>query len=237
MDYKPAPQSQIVEELEDTKSRLAAAELVIDKLAAPGGEFDDKAKELIAAAIMRVEAMMEDGRKRVTQLVQDAEQLHAIADRQVKEAEDRARQSVLRQTSELVDNARRLEEQASEKAALIIEEAQKRATEIETEIDSRLAEAEKMYRKVENHIAGKQQVLDEVRKKADQIIRNAKVTAAEIQEDAVESARKTSQAARIEAANLIRAAKDEARIQLDRITAQERDAKERLERARSHMAG
>jgi F0F1-type ATP synthase membrane subunit b/b' len=106
-------------------------------------------------------------------------------------------------------------------------------------MDSRLAEAEALYEKVERHIAAREEILAEVRKKADAIIRTAKATAGTVKEEASSAARNTTQNAVIEAERLIQVAKEEARQHMERVTAQERDAKERLEnaRARSPQSG
>ncbi len=234
--YKPAPPGvpKTTVASRDSQSRLEAAELVLAGLAENAeGEIDDKLKGVIDAALVEVERILAEGKQRAESLVQDAERLRAIASTQADEAELRARDAVAGEARELLENVQRLQSQAEEKAARIVAEAEARAAQTDKEIDARLAEAEAIYEKVERHIAAREEILAEVRKKADAIIRTAKATAETVKDEAREAARKTTQNAAIEAERLIQAAKEEARQHMDRVTAQERDAKERLEAART----
>lgn len=234
--YKPAPPGvpKTTVASRDSQSRLEAAELVLAGLAENAeGEIDDKLKGVIDAALVEVERILAEGKQRAESLVQDAERLRAIASTQADEAELRARDAVAGEARELLENVQRLQSQAEEKAARIVAEAEARAAQTDKEIDARLAEAEAIYEKVERHIAAREEILAEVRKKADAIIRTAKATAETVKDEAREAARKTTQNAAIEAQRLIQAAKEEARQHMDRVTAQERDARERLEAART----
>ncbi|MGF1617904.1 MAG: hypothetical protein ACFCU2_08895 [Acidimicrobiia bacterium] len=234
--YKPAPPGvpKTTVASRDSQSRLEAAELVLAGLAENAeGEIDDKLKGVIDAALVEVERILAEGKQRAESLVQDAERLRAIASTQADEAELRARDAVAGEARELLENVQRLQSQAEEKAARIVAEAEARAAQTDKEIDARLAEAEAIYEKVERHIAAREEILAEVRKKADAIIRTAKATAETVKDEAREAARKTTQNAAIEAERLIQAAKEEARQHMDRVTAQERDARERLEAART----
>lgn len=219
------------------EARLEAAEWALSRLAIVDGEIDVRIKNLLDDALVVVEEKLAEGRERVSELVRSAEELRALAEKRLEEADARAKLEVADQTRHLLESAQELQGAAQLKANAIVAEAEKRRAEIEKEMDTRLAEAEAIYVKVEQHIANREAILAEVRGKADQIIRNAKTTAETIQDEAVAQAKKTTEIASLEAARLIQAAKDETRAQLARVTAQERDAKERLERARSGLTG
>ncbi len=218
----------------EPESRADAAEFALARLAEDAdGEIDTRVQGVIDAAVAEVERILREGKEKAESLVQDAERLHAIASRQADEAESRARDAVAGEARELLENVQRLQSQAEEKSARILAEAETRVAKSDKEIDERLAEAEAIYEKVERHIAAREEILAEVRRKADAIIRTAKATAETVKDEARETARKTTQNAAIEAERLIQVAKDEARLHMDRVTIQERDAKERLEAARS----
>jgi F0F1-type ATP synthase membrane subunit b/b' len=233
---EPASGNTAPEETDAQRSRLEAAEWALTKLSETDGDIDTRVKALLEDAVTEVERRWAEGRERVEALVKDAEELHAIAGRQVDDAEARARDAVAVEARELLENVRRLQSQAEEKAARIIAEAGERAAQSDREMDERLAEAEGLYEKVERHIAAREEILAEVRKKADAIIRTAKATAETVKEEARVAARNTTQNAAIEAERLIQVAKEEARQHMDRVTAQEQDARERLEKARSRSA-
>lgn len=234
--FDPAPGTKAPNDIEALRSRLEAAEWALASLAEIDGNIDARVKILLENAVAEVERRWAEGRERVEALVKDAEELHAIASRQVDVAEARARDAVAVEAGELLENVRRLQSQAEEKAAKIVADAEERASQSDREMDSRLAEAEALYEKVERHIAAREEILAEVRKKADAIIRNAKATAETVKEEARTVARNTTQNAVIEAERLIQVAKEEARQHMERVTAQERDAKERLENARARSA-
>jgi F0F1-type ATP synthase membrane subunit b/b' len=234
--FKPAPGKKAPAEIEAIRSRLEAAEWALAELSEIDGDIDSRVKTLLENAITEVEKRWAEGRERVEALVKDAEELHAIAGRQVDEAEARARDAVAVEARELLENVRRLQSQAEEKAARIIADAEERAAQSDRDMDERLAEAEGLYEKVERHIAAREEILAEVRKKADAIIRTAKATAETVKEEARLEARHTTQNAAIEAERLIQVAKEEARQHMERVTAQEQDARERLENARSRSA-
>ncbi|MEX0795917.1 MAG: hypothetical protein WEB67_11210 [Acidimicrobiia bacterium] len=218
----------------EPESRLEAAEFALARLAENAdGEIDTRLKAVIDAAVVAVERILTEGKQRAESLVQDAERLHALASTQADEAESRAREAVAGEARELLENVQRLQSQAEEKAARIFAEAEARVAESDREMDERLAEAEAIYEKVERHIAAREEILAEVRKKADAIIRTAKATAETVKDEAKEAARKTTQNAAFEAERIIQVAKEEARQHMDRVTIQERDAKERLEAARA----
>ncbi|MEX1093059.1 MAG: hypothetical protein WEF28_07880 [Acidimicrobiia bacterium] len=218
----------------EPESRLEAAEFALAKLAENAdGEIDTRLKAVIDAAVVAVERILTEGKQRAESLVQDAERLHAIASTQADEAESRAREAVAGEARELLENVQRLQSQAEKKAARVFAEAEARVAESDREMDERLAEAEAIYEKVERHIAAREEILAEVRKKADAIIRTAKATAETVKDEAKEAARKTTQNAAFEAERIIQVAKEEARQHMDRVTIQERDAKERLEAARA----
>jgi hypothetical protein len=231
--FRPAPGTPAKEDPESQPSRLEAAEWALAKLAESDGDIDTRVKALLDDAVAEVARRWEEGRERVEALVKDAEELHAIAGRQADAAEARARDAVADEARELLENVRRLQSQAEEKAARIISDAEARAAQSDREMDSRLAEAEGLYEKVERHIAAREEILAEVRRKADAIIRTAKTTAETIKDEARTAARNTTQNAATEAERLIQVAKEEARQHMERVTAQERDAKERLENARA----
>jgi F0F1-type ATP synthase membrane subunit b/b' len=231
--FKPAPGKKAPAEIEAIRSRLEAAEWALAELSEIDGDIDSRVKTLLENAVAEVEKRWAEGRERVEALVKDAEELHAIAGRQVDEAEARARDAVAVEARELLENVRRLQSQAEEKAARIIADAEERAAQSDRDMDERLAEAEGLYEKVERHIAAREEILAEVRKKADAIIRTAKSTAETVKEEARLAARHTTQNAAIEAERLIQVAKEEARQHMERVTAQEQDARERLENARS----
>ncbi len=232
--FKPAPpETSKSPSAPEPKSRLEAAEFALARLAEDAdGEIDTRVKGVIDATVAEVERVLREGKEKAESLVQDAERLHAIASTQADEAESRARDAVAEEARELLENVQRLQSQAEEKSARILADAEARAAETDKEIDGRLAEAEAVYEKVERHIAARDEILAEVRRKADAIIRTAKATAETVKDEARETARKTTQNAAIEAERLIQVAKDEARQHMDRVTVQERDAKERLEAAR-----
>lgn len=218
----------------EPESRLEAAEFALARLAENAdGEIDTRLKDVIAAAVVEVERILTEGKQKAASLVQDAERLHAIASTQADEAESRAREAVAGEAKELLENVQRLQSQAEEKAARILAEAEARVAQSDKEMDERLAEAEAIYEKVERHIAAREEILAEVRRKADAIIRTAKATAETVKEEARETARRTTQNAQVEAERLIQVAKEEVRQHMDRVTIQERDAKERLEAART----
>lgn len=218
----------------EPESRLEAAEFALARLAENAdGEIDTRLKAVIDAAVVAVERILTEGKQRAESLVQDAERLHAIASTQADEAESRAREAVAGEARELLENVQRLQSQAEKKAARVFAEAEARVAESDREMDERLAEAEAIYEKVERHIAAREEILAEVRKKADAIIRTAKATAETVKDEAKEAARKTTQNAAFEAERIIQVAKEEARQHMDRVTIQERDAKERLEAARA----
>ncbi len=234
--YKPAPPVEPKTPVEpaETQSQIEAVEFTLASLAENSdGEIDTRLKSVIDAAIVEVERILGEGKRKAESLVQDAERLHAIASTQADEAESRARNAVAGEARELLENVQRLQSQAEEKAARVIAEAKARTAQTDKEIDERLAEAEAVYEKVERHIAAREEILAEVRKKADAIIRTAKATAETVKDEARETARKTTQNASIEAERIIQVAKEEARLHMDRVTIQERDAKERLEAARA----
>jgi F0F1-type ATP synthase membrane subunit b/b' len=234
--FKPAPPGTPKASASpgEPESHLEAMELALASLAAdPDGDIDSRVKAAIDAAIVEVERILNEGKQKAESLVQDAEQLHAIASTQAEEAESRAREAVAGEARDLLENVQRLQSQAEEKAARILAEAEARAAKSDKEMDERLAEAEEIYERVERHIAAREEILAEVRKKADAIIRTAKATAETVKEEARETARKTTQNAAIEAERIIQVAKEEARQHMDRVTVQERDARERLEAARS----
>jgi F0F1-type ATP synthase membrane subunit b/b' len=237
--FKPAPGTEAPNDIEALRSRLEAAEWALAGLAEIDGNIDARVKVLLENATAEVERRWAEGRERVEALVKDAEELHSIASRQVDVAEARARDAVAVEARELLENVRRLQSQAEEKAVKIVADAKERAAQSDREMDSRLAEAEALYEKVERHIAAREEILAEVRKKADAIIRTAKATAGTVKEEASSAARNTTQNAAIEAERLIQVAKEEARQHMERVTAQERDAKERLDnaRARSGQSG
>jgi F0F1-type ATP synthase membrane subunit b/b' len=237
--FKPAPGTEAPNDIEALRSRLEAAEWALAGLAEIDGNIDARVKVLLENATAEVERRWAEGRERVEALVKDAEELHSIASRQVDVAEARARDAVAVEARELLENVRRLQSQAEEKAVKIVADAKERAAQSDREMDSRLAEAEALYEKVERHIAAREEILAEVRKKADAIIRTAKATAGTVKEEASSAARNTTQNAVIEAERLIQVAKEEARQHMERVTTQERDAKERLEnaRARSPQSG
>ena len=237
--FKPAPGTEAPNDIEALRSRLEAAEWALAGLAEIDGNIDARVKVLLENATAEVERRWAEGRERVEALVKDAEELHSIASRQVDAAEARARDAVAVEARELLENVRRLQSQAEEKAVKIVADAKERAAQSDREMDSRLAEAEALYEKVERHIAAREEILAEVRKKADAIIRTAKATAGTVKEEASSAARNTTQNAAIEAERLIQVAKEEARQHMERVTTQERDAKERLDnaRARSPQSG
>lgn len=234
MTKRPAPKT--TQEEASLESRLAAAEWTLERLAETDGEMDLRVKALLEDAVDEVERIWADGREKVESLVRDAEDLRTLAAKQASEVEASARAAVAEETKELLENASRLQVQADEKAAQIIAEAKARAAATDREIDERLAEAEVVYEKVERHIAAREEILDEVRKRADQIIRNAKTTAATVIDEANASAKRITDNATNEANVIIQAARDDARQRMERVTAQEIDAKERLEKARSQAA-
>ncbi len=223
-------------DIDELRSRLTAAEFALERLADVDGELDVSLKQMVDDAVDEVEAKLAEGRRKVTDLIADAEQLRTMAAHQIGLAQQQARTEVEAEAKGLLENARQLEAQAHKKAEIIEKDARAKVADSLKEADDRLAEAQEMYERVERHIASREAILDEVRNKADQIMRNAKTTAEGIREEAVAAAKKTTDAAKIEAEALVRAAKEEARNQLERVTVQERDAKERLERARSEMA-
>lgn len=234
--YKPAPpvEPKAPAEPGEPRRHLEAEEFTLAILAEnPDGEIDARLKGVIDAAVAEVERILAAGKQKAESLVQDAERLHAIASTQADEAESRARDAVAAEARELLENVQRLQSQAEEKAAKIAAESEARAAKTDREIDARLAEAEALYEKVERHIAAREEILAEVRRKADAIIRTAKATAETLKDEARETARKTTQNAVIEAERIIQVAKEEARLHMDRVTIQERDAKERLEAART----
>lgn len=234
--FKPAPPGTIPTPAAsgEPASRLEAAEFALAKLAEhPDGDIDNRMKLVIEAAVVEVERILTEGKQRAESLVQDAERLRAIASTQADEAESRAREAVAGEARELLENVQRLQSQAEEKAARILAEAEARVAKSDKEMDERLAEAEAIYEKVERHIAAREEILAEVRKKADAIIRTAKATAETVKEEARENARRTTQNAQVEAERIIQIAKEEARQHMGRVTIQERDARERLEAARS----
>lgn len=234
-NFKPAPPAtHKTPQPENPGSRLEAAEFALARLAENAdGEVDTRLKAVIDDAVAEVEQILAEGKQRAESLVQDAERLHSIAIAQADEAESRARDAVAGDARELLENVQRLQSQAEEKAARIVAEAEARAAKSDKEMDERLAEAEAIYEKVERHIAAREEILAEVRKRADAIIRNAKATAETVKDEAREAARKATQNAAIEAERLIQVAKEEARQHMDRVTTQERDARERLEAARA----
>lgn len=223
-------------ELEAKRSRLAAAEWALEHLSSADGVTDEGLVKLVDAAVDRVEELWTDARERVESLVRDAEELKAIANRQVQEAEVRARDSVAKRTQELLNDAAALQETARQKADRVTAAAEEKLKQSELDADARLAEAEEMYERVERHVVGREEILAQVREKADQIIRAAKAAAENIRGEARADAERSSEVARMEAARLIQAAKDETRVQLARVTAQERDAKERLAKARAEIS-
>lgn len=234
--FKPAPPGTPKPSASpgEPESRLDAAEHALASLAEnEDGEIDTRVKATIDAALVEVERILKEGKQKAESLVRDAERLHAIASTQAEEAESRAREAVAGEARDLLENVQRLQSQAEEKAAKILAEAEERVAKSDKEMDERLAEAEAIYEKVERHIAAREEILAEVRKKADAIIRTAKATAETVKDEARETARKTTQNAAIEAERIIQVAKEEARQHMDRVTVQERDAKERLEAARS----
>ena len=234
--FKPAPPGTPKTPVAagEPESRLEAAEFALARLAESGdGEIDTRVKGVIEDAVAEVERILAEGKLKAESLVQDAERLHAIASTQADEAESRAREAVAREARELLDNVQRLQSQAEDKAARILAEAEARVAKSDKEIDERLTEAEAIYEKVERHIAAREEILAEVRKKADAIIRTAKATAETVKDEARETARRTTQNAQVEAERLIQVAKEEARQHMERVTIQERDARERLEAART----
>lgn len=234
-NFKPAPPAtHKTPQAENPGSRFEAAEFALARLAENAdGEVDTRLKAVIDDAVAEVEQILAEGKQRAESLVQDAERLRSIAIAQADEAESRARDAVAGDARELLENVQRLQSQAEEKAARIVAEAEARAAKSDKEMDERLAEAEAIYEKVERHIAAREEILAEVRKRADAIIRNAKATAETVKDEAREAARKATQNAAIEAERLIQVAKEEARQHMDRVTTQERDARERLEAARA----
>lgn len=232
---EPRPEIESMD-IDELRSRLTAADFALERLAEVDGELDVAVKQMVDDAVAEVESELAEGKRKVKALISDAEQLRTMAAHQIELAQQQARTEVEAEAKGLLENARQLEAQAHKKAEIIIEDAKVRVADSLKQADDRLAEAQEMYERVERHIASREAILDEVRKKADQIMRNAKTTAEGIREEAVAAARKTTEAARIESEAIVRAAKEEARNQLERVTVQERDAKERLERARSEMA-
>lgn len=234
--FKPAPPGtpKPPPAAREPETRLEAAEFALARLAENAdGEIDTRLKTVIEAAVAEVERILTEGKQKAESLVQDAERLHAIASTQADEAGSRAREAVAGEARELLENVQRLQSQAEDKAARILAEAEARVAKSDKEMDERLAEAEAIYEKVERHIAAREEILAEVRKRADAIIRTAKATAETVKEEARETARRTTQNAQVEAERLIQVAKEEARQHMDRVTIQERDAKERLEAART----
>jgi colicin import membrane protein len=234
--FKPAPPGipKPPAEPGESESRLEAAEFALARLAENAdGEIDTRVKAVIDAAVVEVERILTEGKHKAESLVEDAQRLHSIASTQADEAESRAREAVAAEARELLENVQRLQSQAEEKAARILAEAEARVEKSDKEMDDRLAEAEALYEKVERHIAAREDILAEVRKKADAIIRTAKATAETVKDEARETARRTTQSAQVEAERLIQVAKEEARQHMDRVTIQERDARERLEAART----
>lgn len=223
-------------ELEETRERLEIAEWALEQISVEAGHIDKSVAEMVTKSVALVQERWDEAREKINALVADAEELRALAERRLEEADTNAKQAVAHETKQLLDDATELQDSARTNADKMVADAEQRRAEIEADIDSKLAEAEAIYKKVENHIANREAILAEVRKKADQIIRNAKVTAETIRDDAVAQAKKSTDIASMEAARLIQSAKDEVRAQMQRVTAQERDAKERLERARAEMA-
>ena len=239
--FKPAPPgtttTPAASRERERASRLEAAEFALARLAEnTNGDIDTRLKAVIEAAVVEVERILTEGKQRAESLVQDAERLRAIARTQADEAESRAREAVAGEARELLENVQRLQSQAEEKAARILADAEARVAKSDKEMDERLTEAEAIYEKVERHIAAREEILAEVRKKADAIIRNAKATAETVKDEARENARRTTQNAQVEAERIIQVAKEEARQHMDRVTIQERDAKERLDAARARSS-
>ncbi len=233
----PASAQKASAEMADLEARLRAAEWALERLSVVDGDIDGRIKKMLDDAVAEVEEQWAEGRERVSALVRDAEELRELAEKRLEEADARAKLEVAGQTRQLLENAEELHGAAQAKADAIVADAERRRAEIEKEMDDRLAEAEAIYVKVERHIANREAILAEVREKADQIIRNAKTTAETIRDEAIAQARKTTEIAQLETARVIQAAKDEARLQLARVTAQERDAKERLDKARNGSSG
>lgn len=217
LDYFPDDPEALKAELARTRTRLMAAEAVIDQLGESDDPIEQRLSNLLTRTAEEIERLHSEARERVESVVAEAEALRDLAQQQNSRATDQARLHVEKQAQDLLKDVDALTTSAHTRAARIIEDAERHKTDTERYVDDLLAEAERLYKVVEERIGQADQDLGQARAKADEVMRNANVAARETVRNAEESARRVVENARVEAAGLRQAANEQAQRRLDQV--------------------
>lgn len=216
-DYMPDDPEALREELIRTRTRLKAAESVIDQLGESDDPVEQRLSNLLAQTAEEIERLHAEGRERVEGIVAEAEALRGLARKQNDKAADAARAQVETRAQELLKDADALTASAQVRALKIVEEANRKREKSEKYVDELLAEAESLYRVVQKRAEQVDTQVTDARAKADEVMRNANVAARETRQRAEESARRITDNAEREAAGILQQAKEEAARRLQQI--------------------
>lgn len=217
-DYLPDDPDELKAELIKTRIRVKAAESVIDQLGESDDPVEQRLSDLLERTANEIERLDTEGRERVERIVAEAEALRELAHKQNEKATEIARSQVEKQAQDLLKDADALTASAQARANKMIEDATRNRENTEKYVDELLAEAERLYRTVEQKAERAGSELADAREKASEVMRNANQAARQSREEAEASARRIVENARTEAAGIIKAAKDDARRRLEQIS-------------------
>lgn len=217
-DYLPDDAEELKTELIRTRTRLKAAESVIDQLGESDDPVEQRLSDLLSQTVDEIERMHGDARERVEQIVAEAEALRELAQMQNEKAAELAKSQVEKQAQELLRDADALTASAQARANKMIEDATRNRENTEKYVDDLLAEAERLYKTVEQKSERASKELAEARGKADEVMRNANAAARQTREEAEVSARRIVENAEAEASGIIQAAKDDAKRRLEQVS-------------------